>query len=61
MYRVPFAIFVSSGMKDLEKQRVCMKFCLKLAKTFTETFHMLKQDLLGGHEEFEGGRVKEES
>jgi hypothetical protein len=30
-------------MKDLEQQRVCMKFCLKLAKTFTETFRMLKQ------------------
>jgi hypothetical protein len=30
-------------MKDLEKQHVCMKFCLKLAKTFTETFQMLKQ------------------
>jgi hypothetical protein len=25
-------------MKDLEEQRVCMKFCFKLAKTFTETF-----------------------
>jgi transposase len=30
-------------MKDLEEQRVCMKFCLKLAKTFAETFQMLKQ------------------
>jgi hypothetical protein len=30
-------------MKDLEEQRVCVKFCLKLAKTFTETFQMLKQ------------------
>jgi hypothetical protein len=30
-------------MKDVEEQRVCMKFCLKLAKTFTETFQMLKQ------------------
>ena len=30
-------------MKDLEEQRVCMKFCLKLGKTFTETFQMLQQ------------------
>jgi hypothetical protein len=30
-------------MKDLEEQRVCVKFCLKLATTFTETFQMLKQ------------------
>jgi hypothetical protein len=30
-------------MKDLEEQRVCVKFCFKLAKTFTETFQMLKQ------------------
>jgi hypothetical protein len=30
-------------MKDLEEQRVCEKFCLKLAKTFTETFQMLKR------------------
>jgi hypothetical protein len=31
-------------MKDLEGQRVCMKFCLKLAKTFTETFQMFEGD-----------------
>jgi hypothetical protein len=31
---VPFA---SWNMKDLEEQRVCLKSCLKLAKTFTET------------------------
>jgi transposase len=30
-------------MKDLEEQRVCMKFCFKLGKTFTETFQMLQQ------------------
>ena len=30
-------------MKDLEEQRVCIKFCLKLGKTFTETFQMLQQ------------------
>ena len=31
-------------MKDLEEQRVCVKFCLKLGKPFTETFQMLQQD-----------------
>ena len=30
-------------MKDLEEQRVGVKFCLKLGKTFTETFQMLQQ------------------
>jgi len=30
-------------MKDLEEQRVCVKFCFKLGKTFTETFQMLHQ------------------
>jgi hypothetical protein len=30
-------------MADLEDQRVCVKFCLKLAKTFIETFQMLEQ------------------
>jgi len=30
-------------MKDLEEQRVCIKFCFKLGKTFTETFQMLQQ------------------
>jgi hypothetical protein len=30
-------------MKDLEEQSVCVKFCLKLAKNFTETFQMLKE------------------
>ena len=30
-------------MKDLEEQHVCIKFCFKLGKTFTETFHMLQQ------------------
>ena len=28
---------------DLEEQRVCVKFCFKLGKTFTETFRMLQQ------------------
>jgi hypothetical protein len=40
---MPFAIFASLSLNDLEGQRVCVKFCLKLAKSFTETFHMLKQ------------------
>jgi len=30
-------------MKDLEEQRICIKFCFKLGKTFTETFQMLQQ------------------
>ena len=30
-------------MKDLEEQPFCVKFCLKLVKTFTETFQMLQQ------------------
>ena len=30
-------------MKDFEEQRVCVKFCFKLGKTFTETFQMLQQ------------------
>jgi len=29
-------------MKELEERRVCVKFCYKLAKMFTETFHVLK-------------------
>ena len=30
-------------MKDLEEQCICIKFCFKLGKTFTETFQMLQQ------------------
>jgi len=30
-------------MGDLKEQRVCVKFCFKLGKTFTETFQMLQQ------------------
>jgi len=29
-------------MKEKEDQRVCIEFCVKLGKTFTETFHMLQ-------------------
>lgn len=32
-------LFVIGGK---EEQRVCNKFCVKLGKTFTETFHMLQ-------------------
>jgi len=30
-------------MKDLEEQCICIKFCFRLGKTFTETFQMLQQ------------------
>ena len=30
-------------MKDFEEQRVCVKFCCKLGKNFTETFQLLNQ------------------
>jgi len=30
-------------MKNLEEQRVCVKFCFKLGKTATETWKMLQQ------------------
>jgi len=30
-------------MKDLEEQRVCVKFCFKLGKTATEMWKMLQQ------------------
>jgi hypothetical protein len=30
-------------MKDLEEERVCVKFCFKLGKTATETWKMLQQ------------------
>lgn len=33
-------LFVREGK---EKQRVCIKFCVKLRKTFTETFQMLQK------------------
>jgi len=54
-------------MKDLEEQRVCVKFCLKLGKTFLETFQMLQQaygeDCLnrtqcyGWYQRFKSGRT----
>jgi len=30
-------------MEDLEKQRICVKFCFRLGETFTETFQMLQK------------------
>ena len=30
-------------MKSLEEQRVCIKFCFKLGKNFTETFQMMQK------------------
>ena len=40
---VPSAIFASWIMKDLEELHVCVNFCFKLEKTFTETFQMSQQ------------------
>jgi len=31
------------GMVEVDKQRVCIKFCVRLGKTGSETFEMLKQ------------------
>jgi hypothetical protein len=33
--------FVSSAMEDKIKQRVCIKFCVKLGKSITQTLKML--------------------
>ena len=30
------------GMAEVDKQRVCIKFCVRLGKTGSETFEMLK-------------------
>jgi len=32
-----------SGMVEVDEQRVCIKFCVRLGKTGSETFEMLKQ------------------
>ena len=32
------------GMAEVDEQRVCIKFCVRLGKTGSETFEMLKQD-----------------
>ena len=39
----PRRFFASGKTKALEEQRVCIKFCFTLEKTFTETFQMLQQ------------------
>ena len=54
-------------MTDLDEQRVFVKFCFKLGKTFTETFQMLQQaygdDCLGRtqchewHQRFKSSRT----
>ena len=31
------------GMAEVDEQRVCIKFCVRLGKTGSETFEMLKQ------------------
>jgi len=31
------------GMVEVDEQRVCIKFCVRLGKTGSETFEMLKQ------------------
>ena len=31
------------GLADVDEQRVCIKFCVRLGKTGSETFEMLKQ------------------
>jgi len=31
------------GMAEVDEQRVCTKFCVRLGKTGSETFEMLKQ------------------
>ena len=34
------------GVAEVEEQRVCFKFCMRLDKTGSETFEMLKQVLV---------------
>jgi hypothetical protein len=36
------AIFIVFKMSDFYEQRICVKFCVKLGKSFMETFEMLK-------------------
>ena len=54
-------------MKELEEQHICIKFCFKLGKSFTETLQMLQQaygeDCLSGmqchkwYQRFKSGRT----
>ena len=39
----PSAIFCIGGMEEVDEQRVCIKFCVRLGKMGSETFEMLKQ------------------
>jgi len=34
------------GMAEVDEQRACIKFCVRLRKTGSETFEMLKQVLV---------------
>jgi hypothetical protein len=42
------AIFVVFKMSDFHEQQICVKFCVKLGKSFMETFEILKAAF--GHE-----------
>jgi hypothetical protein len=44
-------------MGDFHEQHVCVKFCFKLGKTFSETFEMLKQ--ASGDEAMSGTQTRE--
>jgi len=35
--------FLISAVAEVDEQRVCIKFCVRLGKTGSETFEMLKQ------------------
>ena len=43
MYCISCLRFSISGMAEVDEQRVCIKFCVRLGKTGSETFEMLKQ------------------
>jgi hypothetical protein len=47
---VPFAILACWNAMDLDTQHVSVKLCLILAKSFTETFQMLKINRRSGWE-----------
>jgi predicted subunit of tRNA(5-methylaminomethyl-2-thiouridylate) methyltransferase len=38
------------GMAEVDEQRVCIKFCVSLGKTGSETFEMLKQAIFAMEE-----------
>ena len=39
----PSSISYIGGMAEFDEQRLCIKFCVRLGKTGSETFEMLKQ------------------